>query len=713
MKTFKKIFGFASTRVGFFCLLICLFWAKTIYAYFIDFSLGSEGLLQFILLFLNPIATTVILFGLAFFLKPAKLFYPAIIFLDFLNTVLLYLNVIFFREFSDFMTVSTMTGYSKVDQGLSGSSLALTMPHDVFYWLDIIIIILLLIFRIIKIDHRQFESRMGLAVVSVGALLLSANITIADMDRPQLLTRTFDRSYIVKYLGLDAFTVYDGIQTHNSNAMRSNANKSEIYQIKNFTDQHYAAPDQAKFGKFKGKNVVILHLESFQQFLINKKINGKEVTPFINKIYNSNHTYAFDNFFHQVGQGKTSDAENMLETSTYGLPQGSLFAQVGSDNTFQGAPAILDQQGYSTAVFHGNVASFWNRNNTYKNLGYQYFFDASYYDTSGDKATGYGLKDKLLFKDSTKYLQRLQQPFYAKYITVTNHFPYQLDDKDMKNNRLKAPDTDDTAVNNYFLTAHYLDQSVKEFYDYLQKTGLDKNTVVVLYGDHYGISNAENPSLAPLLDKDGNNWNDYDNAMLQRVPFMINSPAIEDGHVSSVYGGEIDVLPTLMHLLGINSQKYIQFGTDLFSPQHDQVVAFRNRDWVSPKYTSINGTIYDTKTGKEIHPTAKQRRQIKANQDKVNMELSFSDTLNQQNLLRFYQPEGFNKVDPSAYNYSSGLYREKKIERERGANSTSLYDTNGRQNTEKDYKTDAPEANEPRSNSNRIQITNPDANREK
>ena len=75
------------------------------------------------------------------------------------------------------------------------------------------------------------------------------------------------------------------------------------------------------------------------------------------------------NFFNQVGQGKTSDAENMLETSTYGLSQGSLFATLGNDNTFQAAPAILKQRaGYTSAVFHGNVASFWNRNNVYKNL---------------------------------------------------------------------------------------------------------------------------------------------------------------------------------------------------------------------------------------------------------------------------------------------------------------------------------------------------------
>ena len=111
-------------------------------------------------------------------------------------------------------------------------------------------------------------------------------------------------------------------------------------------------------------------------------------------------------------------------------------------------------------------------------MGYQYFFDASYYDTSGDKATGYGLKDKLLFKDSIKYLQALQQPFYAKYITVSNHFPYDLDSED---SNFKVPDTGNTSVNNYFKTANYLDQSVKEFFTF-KKSGLYDNSVIILYG---------------------------------------------------------------------------------------------------------------------------------------------------------------------------------------------------------------------------------------
>lgn len=695
--------------MGLFTILVFLFWLKTLLAYFVDFRLGAEGVFQYFILLINPIATTIFMFGLAFYFKRSRFFYPILIALYIGNTVLLYLNVIYFREFTDFMTVATMTGYSKVDQGLSGSSLALTNVHDILYWIDIVIILLMMLFRKIKFDPRGVNHRMAFAITSVAVTLFGVNLSLGEMSRPQLLTRTFDRTYIVKYLGVDAFTIYDGIKSQHTSNMRKSATKSELEAVKKFTDAHYASPNKSMYGIAKGRNVFVIHLESFQQFLIDKKINGQEVTPFLNSIYHGSNTYAFDNFFHQVGQGKTSDAENMLETSTYGLSQGSLFATLGSDNTFQAAPSILKQRaGYTSAVFHGNVASFWNRNNVYKNMGYQYFFDASYYDTSGDKSTGYGLKDKLLFNDSVKYLERLQQPFYAKYITVTNHFPYDLDSEDEDPN-FKTVDTGDSAVDNYFVTAHYLDQSLKEFFTYLKKTGLYDKSIFVIYGDHYGISDSENKKLASVLGKSSDDWTDYDDAQLQRVPLMFLIPnSGGKGYISHTYGGEIDVLPTLMHLLGVSSKRYIQFGTDLFSSQHDQVVAFRNQDFVTPNYTSISDVIYSNKTGKKATLTAAQKKQLKKDQTKVNKELSLSDSLNDKNLLRFYNPKGFKAVNASKYNYSNGLDKEIKIEDQLKGKSTSLYSENGDKTTASEYSTDAPELTHSSTDSNRIKITNPD-----
>lgn len=67
-----------------------------------------------------------------------------------------------------------------------------------------------------------------------------------------------------------------------------------------------------------------------------------------------------------------------METSLFGLSTGSYMVNYGGTNTAYAAPSILAQTGdYTSAVFHGNTGSFWNRNNTYKQWGYNYFFDSS------------------------------------------------------------------------------------------------------------------------------------------------------------------------------------------------------------------------------------------------------------------------------------------------------------------------------------------------
>lgn len=89
---------------------------------------------------------------------------------------------------------------------------------------------------------------------------------------------------------------------------------------------------------------------------------------------------------------------------------------------------------------------------------------------------------------------------------------------------------------------------------------------------------------------------------------MFNIPGYKKGYVDHTYGGEIDVLPTLLHLMGISTKRYIQFGTDLFSKAHDTVVAFRDQDWVSRKYTCIDDQLYDNHTGKVVQPDKKTKK---------------------------------------------------------------------------------------------------------
>lgn len=343
-------------------------------------------------------------------------------------------------------------------------------------------------------------------------------------------------------------------------------------------------------------------------------------------------------------------------------------------------------------------------------MGYQNWISGDYFDLTGKKATSWGLKDKLLFQNSVPYLERLQQPFYAKYLTVTNHTPYTLDAQDQDPN-FQTSNTGSTLVDNYFITNHYLDQSVKEFFNYLKKSGLYDNTAVVLYGDHYGISNTDAPYLASVLGKNESNWNDLDNANLQRVPLIVHIPGMTNGYIDHTYGGEIDVAPTLEHLLGISTKRYIQFGQDLLSKQHVQIVAFRNKDWITPEYASLSGRIWNTKTNQLIeYPDKKLQTKLNKIQSYVNKKLNMSDNLNQKNLLRFYTPKDFKAVDPSKYDYSkdSTVKRLKKINQKLGTKSTSLLSKNGNRSTLSDYITDAPESRDKATDTTRLLPRNAD-----
>ncbi|ROX75777.1 LTA synthase family protein [Enterococcus faecium] len=679
MTQLKKL---CQNRLAIVLTAVFFFWMKTIIAYYADFSLGVEGTIQYFILWINPIATTLLFFGLSLYIKKPKPALAILLIIDILNTLLLYLNIIFYREFTDFITVKSVLGFSKVSQGLSGSSFSLMKPHDVLYWLDIATFIGLLVWLTIKkipIKSQPGSKPMAIAVTCLSGLIFSGNLALSEANRPQLLQRTFDRSYIVKYLGIDAYTIYDGIKTGMTSSVRAHASSNGIDEVLDYTKKHYAEPNPETFGIAKGKNVIVLHLESFQQFLINMKVDGQEVTPFLNSIFQNQATISFDNFFHEVGQGKTSDAENMLETGTFGLPQGSLFTELGSDNVFQAAPAILGQkQGYTSAVFHGNVASFWNRDHVYKNLGYDNFFDRSYFDES-DETLGYGILDKDLFSESAQYLEHLQQPFYTKFLSVTNHTPYYTDDKNFD---FPSLNTGNSTVDNYVRTAHYLDQSLEQFFTYLKKSGIYQNSIFVIYGDHFGISNTDNKDLASALGKDPDTWNEFDNAQMQRVPLMIHMPGYTKGSVNHEYGGEIDVLPTLLHLLGIDDKDYLHFGTDLLSPQHDQVVAFRNGNFVTPKYTVLGGKVYNNQTGEIIDTKAAGiDEEISKDQEKVKTALSLSDKLNQENLLRFYVPNGFEMIDPKKYDYKNEAERNEAIEKQKGEHSTSVFSKNGNKTT--------------------------------
>lgn len=626
-----------------YLLAVFMLWIKTYITQVTQFNLGVEGFLQQFLLFLNPLGSALLFLGFSFIFK-GRAKYASLVVIYTLMSILLYANAVYYRFFSDFITLPTITQTQNFGD-LGGSIISLLKPYDLLFFVDVLLLTYLCLSKKTTKSNSRIGYKKAIAGLAFVIGIFALNLGLANFDRPQLLSRGFDRNYIVKYLGMYNYTIYDATETLKASSQRVLADSDDMTEVINYTKSNYAEPNPKYFGKAKKMNVIYIHLESFQNFLIDYKLNGEEVTPYLNSLTKDPNTLYFDNFFHQTAQGKTSDAEFMLENSLFGLPQGSAYITKGQ-NTYQAAPAILKENGYTSAVFHGNNGTFWNRNEIYKSFGYEHFFDANYYDTNSEDMAEYGLLDKPFFDQSVDLLNTLPQPFYTKFITVGNHYPYKIN-QDLTT--IGKANTGDASVDNYFQTARYADEAIEQFIDELKKAGLYDNSMLVFYGDHYGISENHNKAMGQIMGKE---ITPYESANLQRVPLIIHVPGMQGG-VNHTYGGQIDLLPTLLHLLGVDSQNYVQFGTDLLSKEHNDVVTFRNGDFVSPTIYSLDEKFYDATTGLPLDDSLLE----KANEYKkeVANKLQLSDKIVNGDLLRFYTPAGFSKVNPSEYNYSKDV----------------------------------------------------------
>ena len=634
----KKISLFA-----FFLLTVFTVTLKTYFSYYVDFSLGVKGLVQNLILLMNPYSLIALILSVFLFFKGKKAYW--FIFIGgFLLSFLLYANVVYFRFFSDFLTFSTLNQAGNVES-MGGAVGASFKWYDFVYFIDTIIYLFILIFRGSWLDKRVFSKKFVPVVMAASVALFFLNLAFAETDRPELLTRTFDHKYLVKYLGPYNFTVYDGVKTIQNNQQKALASEDDLTKVLNYTKQKNTTPNSEYFGVAKKKNIIKIHLESFQTFLINKKVNGKEVTPFLNKLSTGNEDFRYyPNFFHQTGQGKTSDAEFTMDNSLYGLPQGSAYSLKG-DNTYQSLPAILDQkQGYTSDVMHGDYKTFWNRDQVYKHFGIDKFYDATYYDMSDDNIVNLGLKDKPFFKESAEYQSKMKGPFYSHLITLTNHYPFTLSEEDAD---IDKPNTGDSTVDGYIQTAHYLDQALEEYVTDLKKQGLYDDSVIMIYGDHYGISENHNNAMEKLLGEKITPAKFMD---LNRTGFWLKIPG-KEGTVDKTYAGQMDVMPTILHLVGIDSKNFLMFGTDMLSKDHNDVIPFRNGDFITKDYKYVNGKAYSNKTNELLETEPKD---LDKNKKQVEKDLEMSDNVLNGDLFRFYKNPDFKKIDPSKYEYKTG-----------------------------------------------------------
>lgn len=528
---------------------------------------------------LTQAAIIIGLFAFAFLFKDKGKYIYAII-INILFTVLLIIDLYYIRFFNDLPSVRMVTIIDLNSESTPSGEGSLMLPIqgiDIFFLIDIIGWFALLI-SVYLSDKKHFiadsgkinklyktpypfkmKHKTGIIIFSVMELISIICISVVpilySIDNEKY-SNIYDDSYNASYMPAQsvAFTpagyhigdIFSSLFASKS-LSENDAELINSYFKWNSADYYI----NEYFGALKDKNVIILQMESFENFVIGQKIDGQEITPNINKMINSG--YYFNNIYDQVCCGNSSDCDLQIMTSLLPATKVSAF-NFYDENTYNSLPQILSSDGYKTIYFNCLKNSFWNYmpmiQNGIKFSDSDFDFDLS--DKIGSYVSDESFLDQIVNKLVEKNYNSGDYNFYAHGILSSSHGPFDINEKYRE---LKFNDElENSVVGGYLHCVNYVDKQIGLFVDKLEQSGLMDNTVLMLMGDHGGLHKYFPYAINELSDESyetfmGKNY-DY------RLPFIIYDPSMSNSVVCSTSGGHIDLMPTLLYLLGEDFKAY-------------------------------------------------------------------------------------------------------------------------------------------------------------
>ncbi|AKA70594.1 LTA synthase family protein [Clostridium scatologenes] len=530
----------------------------------------------------------------------------------------------YFRYFKDVISIPVLINGFQLGAVKSSVS-SIVKFTDFFYALDLIFIPIII--NKYKSEKAEITSKLSKILIFsvlliIGIIVDTHNFYFLSKDQPKLLTTMYNKVYITKKLGSINYHYLDFYNFVSFNISRkSPVSKSEKTDIQTFF-QNNSSNNNNLNGTAKGKNLIMIQVEALQEFVINSKIDGKEITPNLNKwIKRSEY---FNNFYYQISAGGTSDAEFMTNNSLYPASSGAAYF-LYCGNEFNAMPKSFKDSGYNTAAFHGFRESFWNRNVVYRKFGFDNFYGEKSYNI--DENVGLGLSDKSFLNQSIDKLEKMNKPYYSFLITLSSHFPY--DDVDNYGN-FNVGSFEGSFLGNYLKSIHYTDEQLGMFFDKLEEKGILKDSVVVLYGDHYAIPKDHEQELSKFLGK--SSLSDIEWLKLQKVPMMIHFPDESTKGVNTIYSGQMDIYPTMANLFSLSDKSFM--GKDLFNSSQGNII-FRDGSFIYNNYyyVSQKNSYYNMSTNQQINETDS----LKKKKEDVLNQLQYSDEILKHNLLKKFK----------------------------------------------------------------------------
>ena len=553
-------------------------------------------------------AMVIIIGSFGYLIKPNKRYIYYLVW-SIIYSAICVVNSMYYTNYLSFSSISLLaTSFLIVDVGDAIVENVMEMKDFCYLWQ--ILVIILVHIRLYKNNYYStiiYLRKKFCNTIAFGFCLLIIFIFTLSASDIGRITKQWNREYIVMRYGIYTYQFSDifASLTPALNSMFGFDKNAKLFR-EYYDSSAYVASNNEYSNIFNGRNVLVIHAESVQQFTMDTSINGVSLTPNLNKL--ASEGIYFSNFYAEESVGTSSDSEFSFATSLLPATSGTVAINYW-DRDYPTIQKLFKNQGYYVFSMHGNNCSFWNRNLLHQSFGYDKFYCyTDFYDI--DETIGLGLSDKSFFKQSIAYLKDIDKNYtnwYGTMIMLTNHTPFSyiddysdldvtykynsVDSETGETVAKSSPFLEGTVLGNYFKSVHYADEAIGQLIKDMDREGLLDNTVIVIYGDHDAkIKKSEyeyyynyDYKTNSILSKDDPNYHDvtdYEYEINRKVPFIIWTKDKLVRLKSDNVGGMIDVLPTLGNMFGISS-KYA-LGHDLFSVK-DNVVVFPDGNWITDR----------------------------------------------------------------------------------------------------------------------------------
>lgn len=314
----------------------------------------------------------------------------------------------------------------------------------------------------------------------------------------------------------------------------------------------------------KRSNLLIVFAESLESWVLEKKVDGKEITPCLNRLLKEKSTLYAPNVLTQVRGGRSIDAQLMICSGLLPLMSGT-YSSLYYDNTFytlqKAMRGLKHSRSYLLTI---DKVSTWNQGAVARSFGTDTII--SYHDFKMTEAFGTHKRigDASFFQQCREKIERGEvwkpgESVYMQFVTYSGHAPFKLPDH---LRTITFPASIPEKAADYMTTAHYTDKAIGDFVAYLKTLPQYKETIVVIVGDHEGLASYRqelvgNPACRGLVsDK-------------QLTPFIVlNSPV---GMRYDKFMGQIDIYPTLLNLMQLDAYRWHGLGQSILDPRKQGV----------------------------------------------------------------------------------------------------------------------------------------------